>query len=50
MKFNKYRNLSKSIEFWTFQNNLSFNLYIISLTSCLVIISKEDHRRWKLEE
>jgi len=45
VKFNKYRNLSKSTEFCTFQDNLGFSLYIIFFTSCVVEISEENLRR-----
>ena len=45
-EFNKYGNLSNSIEFWTFQNNLDLNLCVVFFTSCMVTISEKDLGRW----
>ena len=45
VEFNKYENLSKPIEFWTFQNNPGFNLCVVPSTSHVVTISEKGLRR-----
>jgi len=48
-EFNKYGALSNSTEFWTFQNDLDLNLYVVFFTSCMVTISEKYLGRWNSE-